>query len=72
MTGIAIRNSESEVTITLDKRIYNDAQIKGIFNLLDIESFASEVDFNEDILTVGNDIKTEIWEKRKNRIFNSE
>lgn len=67
MEAITLKNTSEKLLISLDKKFFNQEQIKQVIDWLQVEFLARKVNFNESIETLGEEIHTEWWVKNKDR-----
>jgi len=65
MEAIQIQSAESTIRITVDKKMVNMDFLVDLMEQLRIEYLAKTVDFSEDIMRIGDEIKKTWWQKHK-------
>lgn len=65
MEAIQIQSAESTIQITVDKKMVNMDFLVDLMEQLRIEYLAKTVDFSEDIIRIGDEIKKTWWQKNK-------
>lgn len=65
MEAIQIQSAESTIRITVDKKMVNMDFLVDLMEQLRVEYLAKTVDFSEDIMRIGDEIKKTWWQKNK-------
>jgi len=65
MNPITVQSTEDIIQITLDKTLVSMDFLLDLLDKLQIEYLAGEINFSEDILQIGEEIKREWWQKNK-------
>ena len=65
MEGIQIESTENAIHIVLDKNCVSMDFLIDLLEQLRVERLAAKIDFPEDIVTVGDDIKKGWWQNHK-------
>jgi hypothetical protein len=63
MQGFQVQHKEEDVIITINRKLINMNTLENILERLRVDYLAQQVDFNENILTLGNEIKRKWWEQ---------
>jgi len=63
MQGFQVQHKEEDVIITINRKLINMNTLENILERLRVDYLAQQVDFDENILTLGNEIKREWWEQ---------
>lgn len=65
MEAIQVQSAESTIQIIVDKNIVNMDFLVDLMEQLRVEYLASSIDFSEDIIKIGDEIKKTWWQKHK-------
>jgi hypothetical protein len=63
MQGFQVQHKEEDVIITINRKFINMNTLENILERLRVDYLAQQVDFDENILTLGNEIKRKWWEQ---------
>lgn len=63
MQGFQVQNKEENIVITIDRKLINMNTLENFLERLRVDYLAQQIDFDENILTLGNDIKRKWWEQ---------
>ena len=69
MARINIESTQDEYLIRIDKTLVDKTYVHQLLNLLQIEELAQRVDFDDSIIDLGEEIKTDWWKKNKARFI---
>ena len=69
MEAIEIQNTENRYIISIDKNFIDKETITDMYDKLRMEYLAHKVDFSEEIIKVGEEIKKEWWNNNKQDIL---
>ena len=69
MARINIESTEDEYLIRIDKTLVDKTYVHELLNLLQVEELAQRVDFDDSIIDLGEEIKTDWWKKNKARFI---
>ncbi len=58
-----IKTADNKITITIDRSMLRSETLLEFLERLRLEQLAEEVDFEEGILEIAEDIKSEWWKK---------
>lgn len=72
MDGITCQSRKNKFIVSFDRNKVKDDDLLNYLRWLKIESAAQIINFSDDLLEVGEDIKNAIWEKRKSRVIPNE
>ncbi len=67
MARISIKSTQDEYLIRIDKTLVDKTYVHELLDLLQVEELAQRVDFDNSIIDLGEEIKTDWWEKNKAR-----
>lgn len=67
MTALRIQQNEDFIQFTLDKKYFSEEELLQVLNFLNIEILAKKIDFQEDIESLGEEIKQDWWTANKYR-----
>lgn len=70
MTGIHLDTQDDKYLISLDKASFDKEWLMGLIERLRMEELARKFNFDEDSEQVGEDIKSDWWNKNKSRFIN--
>jgi len=70
MTSIHLDTQDDKYLISLDKASFDKEWLMGLIERLRMEELARKFDFDEDSEQVGEDIKSDWWNKNKSRFIN--
>lgn len=65
MEAIRLESTNDKFIISIDKNIADKTFLFNLLNRLRIEYLAQKVNFDEQIVDLGEDIKADWWEKNK-------
>jgi len=68
MNALTIENTPERVLISIDKTLINTEALANIIRFLELETMAQQINFNPELIELGNAIKQEWWQKNKNRL----
>ncbi len=63
MQGFQVQHKEEDVIITINRKFINMNTLENILERLRVDYLAQQVDFDKNILTLGDEIKREWWEQ---------
>lgn len=63
MQGFKVQNKEENIIITIDRKLIDMGALENFLEYLRVEYLAQQVDFDENILTIGDEIKRKWWEQ---------
>ena len=69
MEAIKIQSTESTIQIVLDKNVVNIDFLVDLMEQLRVEYLAKKIDFSEDIMSIGDEIKKNWWQKNKDEFL---
>lgn len=69
MARINIESTQDEYLIRIDKALVDKTYVHELLNLLQVEELAQRVDFDDSIIDLGEEIKTNWWKKNKARFI---
>lgn len=69
MNALTIENTTERVLISIDKNFINTEALAKIIRFLELETMAQQINFNSELLELGNEIKQEWWQENKNRLL---
>lgn len=69
MNGLTIQNTKERVLISIDKNLINIESLTEIIRFLELETTAKQIDFNPELLSLGDTIKQEWWQQNKTRLL---
>ena len=69
MNGLTIENTSERVLISIDKTLINTEALANIIRFLELETIAQQINFNSELIELGNTIKQQWWEENKNRLL---
>jgi hypothetical protein len=69
MARINIESTQDEYLIRIDKTLVDKTYVHELLNLLQVEELAQRVDFDDSIIDLGEEIKTDWWKKNKARFI---
>ncbi len=67
MKAISIESQPDRFLISIDKRVMDKDALIRLVERLRLEFLASQVDFDEDMMHLGEEIKQEWWGKNKEK-----
>ena len=70
MTSIHLDTQDDKYLISLDKASFDKEWLMGLIERLRMEELARKFNFDEDSEQVGEDIKSDWWNKNKSRFMN--
>jgi|JI102314A2RNA_FD_contig_41_94103_length_633_multi_2_in_0_out_0_2 hypothetical protein len=70
MTSIHLDTQDDKYLISLDKASFDKEWLMGLIERLRMEELARKFNFDEDSEQVGEDIKSDWWNKNKSRFIN--
>ena len=70
MTSIHLDTQDDKYLISLDKASFDKEWLMGLIERLRMEELARKFNFDEDSEQVGEDIKSDWWDKNKSRFIN--
>lgn len=70
MTSIYLDTQDDKYLISLDKASFDKEWLMGLIERLRMEELARKFNFDEDSEQVGEDIKSDWWNKNKSRFIN--
>ncbi len=69
MEAIQIQSTENTIRIVLDKNVVNIDFLVDLMEQLRVEYLATKIDFSEDIIRIGDEIKKNWWQKHKDEFL---
>ncbi|MCP4401933.1 MAG: hypothetical protein GY801_32125 [bacterium] len=69
MEAIHIQSTENTIQIVLDENVVNIDFLVELLEQLRLEHLAQKIDFAEDIIRIGDDIKKSWWQKNKDEFL---
>ena len=69
MNGLTIENTSERVLISIDKTLINTEALANIIRFLELETIGQQINFNSELIELGNTIKQQWWEENKNRLL---
>ncbi len=69
MTALTIENTPERVLISIDKTLINTEALTKIIRFLELETMAHEINFNPELVELGNNLKQEWWQENKTRLL---
>jgi hypothetical protein len=72
MKPIHLETTEDKVLITVDKNSVNPDLVIKLVEHLQMEYLAQKVNFNDDIERLGEEIKSDWWNKNKSKLLGKE
>ena len=69
MNAINIQNQPDRYVISIDKKAVSQEFMLGLLERLQLEQLAQKVDFDDSILTLGEDINANWCQQNKNRFI---
>jgi len=70
MTSIHLDTQDDKYLISLDKASFDKEWLMGLIERLRMEELARKFNFDEDSEQLGEDIKSDWWDKNKSRFIN--
>ena len=70
MTGIQLNTQNDKYLISIDKSMFDKEWLVKLLESLRVEELARKFDFDENIETLGEEIKADWWAKNKKRFIN--
>ena len=70
MTSIHLDTQDDKYLISLDKASFDKEWLMSLIERLRMEEFARKFNFDEDSEQLGEDIKSDWWNKNKSRFIN--
>ncbi len=70
MTAIHLDTQNDKYLISVDKSVFDKEWLVKLLENLRIEELARKFDFDESVETVGEEIKSDWWNKNKKRFIN--
>ncbi len=70
MTSIHLDTQDDKYLISLDKASFDKEWLMGLIERLRMEELARKFNFDEDSEQLGEDIKSDWWNKNKSRFIN--
>ena len=70
MTGIQLNTQNDKYLISIDKSLFDKEWLVKLLESLRVEELARKFDFDENIETLGEEIKADWWAKNKKRFIN--
>lgn len=67
MQGVLVNSDNESYNLRFDKSFFDERQIKKILELIEIQILADKVNFDENILVLAKEIKTNIWNRVKSK-----
>ncbi len=68
--ALTLQTNENRFLISIDKNYIEQEFVIRLMNRIRLEYLAKIVNFDENIEILGEEIKTDWWEKNKNRLLN--
>jgi hypothetical protein len=65
MIGYEVTSSENKVVVSIDKSLMDKEYVLKILDRLRLEYLAKKADFNESVMDLSDEIKTEWWKENK-------
>lgn len=69
MNALTIENTSEQVLISIDKKLISTEALAKIIRLLELETMAEQINFDSELIELGNTIKQEWWQENKNRLL---
>ncbi len=69
MEAIQIQSTENKIRILVDKNVVDIDFLVDLMEQLRIEYLAKKIDFSEDIISIGDDMKKNWWQKNKDEFL---
>jgi len=69
MNPISVQSQKDFIQITLDRTLVPMDFLLDLLDTLQIEYLAKEINFSDDMLQIGEDIKREWWQKHKRQFL---
>jgi hypothetical protein len=69
MDAFVVNRTGDKIQVMLDARHFKEDMVARLLNRLYIEYLAEKIDFQEDIESLGDEIKRAWWEKNKAQIL---
>jgi hypothetical protein len=69
MTSFQVQHTDETIQVTFDKKHFNEDELLKILSFLRLEFLAKKIDFDENMESLGNEIKKDWWIKNKNRFI---
>ena len=69
MNAIDIQNQPDRYVISIDKKGVSQELMLELLERLQLEQLAQKVDFDDSILTLGNEINANWWQQNKHRFI---
>lgn len=69
MNAISIQNQSDRYVISIDKKAVNQEFMLALLERLQLEQLAQKVDFDDSILTLGEEINANWWQQNKHRFI---
>ena len=70
--ALKLQATDEQFLISIDKSAIDKEFLLRLMNRLRVEYLAKSVDFDESIETLGEEIKSDWWDKNKDRLLNQE
>ncbi len=69
MNPIAVQSTEHSIQVTFDKTLMPFDSLMEFLNKLQLEYLAKEIDFSEEIIRIGENIKQDWWQHHKHEFL---
>jgi hypothetical protein len=70
MEAVEITSSKDRVVISIDKSLVSKEYLLNLLDRLQVENLAKKADFDEKILEISEEIKSNWWKENKDRFLN--
>ena len=71
-TPISLKTTDNDFLIRIDKKSISQDVLLRLLEKINIEFLAQKIDFQEDIIELGEEIKADWWQKNKAWFLNPE
>ncbi len=70
MEAVEITSSKDRVVISIDKSLVSKEYLLNLLDRLQVENLAKKADFDEKVLEISEEIKSNWWKENKDRFLN--
>ncbi len=70
MDAVEITSLKDRLIINIDKSMFSKEYLVNLLNRLRLEELAKKADFNENVLKISDEIKSNWWKENKDRFLN--
>lgn len=72
MQALHLQTTVDKFIISIDKNIITKDYLFRLMDRLSVEYLAQKINFNEDVIDLGEEIKKDWWDKNKDKFLNSD